>query len=63
MDDRPNDASSPTIGGKAATLKAEEMQSQTASTPPSYPGGLTEAFLVMALMSSIFLVGLDMVTK
>jgi hypothetical protein len=76
LDDRPNDALPLPIGGNEGTLKAEEMQSpdmppqdmqsqeiqsRTTATSPSFPGGLKQAFLVIALMLAIFLVGLDMV--
>jgi hypothetical protein len=59
LDDRPNDASN-TIGEKTATL-GTDVQTQETSAPPSFPGGLKQAFLIIALMLAIFLVGLDMV--
>ncbi|KAL9105783.1 MAG: hypothetical protein Q9227_009085 [Pyrenula ochraceoflavens] len=58
--DYPNDASTLTIEGESATQKAARKQTQTISSPPPYPGALKQAFLVVALMLAIFLVGLDM---
>ncbi|KAH8896392.1 putative MFS transporter [Thozetella sp. PMI_491] len=59
LDDIPNAVVSPGIGGKLATPNAGEIRPQAPSTPP-WRSGLKQAFLVIALMLAIFLVGLDM---
>ena len=59
LDDLLNDASS-TAPGKTATFE-EDVPTLATSVPPSFPGGLKQSLLVIALMMALFLVGLDMV--